>query len=198
MNVQQKKEFYKKNNQNKKVPIDEKDTLGYMIATSESIDLTGQDIEKICEGKVRVISYHELEGIQSIQQLLEPYGAVILLYETKQNFGHYTALFFDKNKNLEFFDSYGFAPDQELKYATYDNTPYLSNLLKKYQGKIIYNNEDLQKWARDVNTCGRWCASRIRFRNLSATEFKNLFKNKYYNPDFFVSAITYLYTYKNK
>ena len=196
MNTQQKKEFFKLHNKNKKVSIDNKGTLGYEIYNSESIDLTGEDLIKICEGNVRVISYHELKGINTIQQLLEPYGAIIILYETKQNFGHYTALFYDKNKNLEFFDSYGFKPDAELKYATYDNTPYLTNLLKKYKGNIIYNTEDLQKWAKDVNTCGRWCATRIRMKNLTAQEFRNLWKNKFYNPDFFVSAITYLYTYQ--
>lgn len=195
MNSQQKKEFYRKNNKNKSLPIDNKGSIAYDIHQAETIDLTGKDIEKICDGKVKVLSYHELQGIPSIEALLEPFGAVVLLYETKENFGHYTALFYDAQNNLEFFDSYGFAPDQELNYATYDNTPYLSQLLSKYKGRIVYNTKRLQQWAKDVNTCGRWTASRIRLRNLNPTQFENLFKTKYYNPDFFISAITYLYTY---
>jgi len=197
MNSQQKKEFYKRNMANKSQPIDEKGTLAYALAQAESIDLSGEQLVKICEGKVKVIPYHELANVSSIEELLEPYGAIILLYETRYDFGHYTAIFYDKNNNLEFFDSYGFKPDAELKYATYDNTPYLTNLLNKYKGNIIYNITDLQKWGANVNTCGRWTATRIRMRKLTATEFSNLFKSKYYNPDFFVSALTYLYTYNN-
>ena len=53
-----------------------------------------------------------------------------MLYETKQNFGHWTALIKQQNF-IEFFDSYGLQLDQELNYATYDNTPYLTNLVNK-------------------------------------------------------------------
>ena len=44
MNVKQKKEFFKRNNQNKKVSIDTKGSLGNFISTAESIDLTGEDL----------------------------------------------------------------------------------------------------------------------------------------------------------
>ena len=197
MNVKQKKEFYKRNNQNKKQNISNKGSIDYDIYESEKIDLTGKDLEKICEGKVKVISYHELASINSIEELLSPHNAVILLYETKENFGHYTALFIDRNKQLEFFDSYGFAPDQELNYAKYDDTPYLTNLLNKYKGNVIHNITNLQKFARDVNTCGRWTATRIRMKDLTADEFSKLWKTKFYNPDFFISALTFLYTFNN-
>lgn len=198
MNVSQKKEFFRRNNQNKKVPRDDKGSIGYAISTAEQIDLTGDDLVRICEGKVKVVSYHELANYDSIEDLLKDFGAIILLYETRENFGHYTALFFDKNNTLEFFDSYGFAPDQELNYAKYNNIPYLTNLLNKYSKNVIYNHKGLQKFARDVNTCGRWTASRIRMRNLTPKQFEDLWNNTYYNPDFFITAITYLYTYNPK
>lgn len=195
MNVEQKKEFYKRNSQNKKTPRSVEGSLEYMIDTAETKDLTGDDLMKICNNKVKVVPYHELKDVESIKELLEPHGAVILLYETKQNFGHYTALFFDGNNNLEFFDSYGFKPDDELRYAKYDNIPYLTNLLNKYNGKIVYNVDKLQKFARDINTCGRWTSLRIRLRKLDKEQFSKLWKGLvYHNADFFATALTFLYT----
>ena len=124
-----------------------------------------------------------------------------MLYETKQNFGHYTALYYNNSKQLEFFDSYGFAPDQELKYATFnlqEGIPYLTRLLKNYNKPVTYNKTRFQMWAKDINTCGRWTSVRIRMKDkYSLNEFTQLFnKPKYFNGDFYVSALTYLYTLK--
>ena len=170
-----------------------------VLTNIEKQDLTGDDIKKICNGNVEVIAYHLLKDYDSIENLLKVHGAIILLYETKQNFGHYTALFYNKANQLEFFDSYGFKPDEELKYATFnlDNgVPYLTNLLKKYNKPIVYNNKKFQMWAKDMNTCGRWTSVRIRMRHrYDLNEFTQMFSNpKYFNGDFYVSALTYLYT----
>jgi len=173
-----------------------------ILENIEKQDLSGEDLINICEGKVEIVPYHELNKYNSIEQLLQKYGAVILLYEVRQNFGHYTALLYDPQGKLEFFDSYGFRPDQELKYATYnaeEGVPYLTKLLEAYKKPIVYNTIKLQKMLRDINTCGRWTSCRIRLRHLVLRDFQHLFtKNRYYNGDFFVSALTYLYTMKTK
>ena len=164
------------------------------ILNSEDIDLSGQDIKAITNNKARVISYHELANINSLDELLGINKAVILLYETKENFGHWTALFTIDDETVEFFDSYGFAPDQELNYATYNDTPYLSNLMKASGYNFIYNDKKLQTFAHDINTCGRWTSLRVRMRDIPLNEFIKLWtKNKHYQPDFWVSAITYLF-----
>ena len=168
-----------------------------LITDAEEVDLSKEDILEITNNGCDVVVYHNLGNYNTLKDLLGEKGAVILLYETKENFGHYTALFIDRNKQLEFFDSYGFAPDQELNYAKYDDTPYLTNLLNKYKGNVIHNITNLQKFARDVNTCGRWTATRIRMKDLTADEFSKLWKTKFYNPDFFISALTFLYTFNN-
>lgn len=112
--------------------------MNNIITDIEKIDLTGDDLVRICRNKVKVIPYHELKNYSSIEDLLKEFGAVILLYETKLNFGHYTALHYDNTGRLEFFDSYGLAPDAELKYASYnlsEGVPFLTNLLKKYKNQ---------------------------------------------------------------
>jgi hypothetical protein len=177
-----------------------KGSIDHLVETAEDIDLTGEQIVKICDGKVKVVPYHELVNVNSIEELIAPFDAVILLYETRLNFGHYTALLKDPDGNLEFFDSYGFAPDQELHYAKYDNTPYLTNLIAKYKqkgGKLVYNNYQFQAWVKDVNTCGRWTSTRVRLaKKYNLQQFQTLFQNiKFYNGDWMVSALTYLYTF---
>ena len=168
-----------------------------IIKNAESIDLSLEDIKIITNNECDVVVYHNLVQYNSIEDLLGEKGAVILLFETKRNFGHWTAIFYqDENRNsLEFFDSYGFYPDEELDYAKYDNTPYLTDLLKKSKLPYIYNKKKLQVFAHEINTCGRWTSLRIVFRNLGLAQFQRLFqRNQYYNGDFFVSALTYLYT----
>lgn len=174
--------------------------LDKLIDTAETVDLTGSQVLAMCNNKVRIVPYHELATVKTIEQLLQPFGAIILLYETKLDYGHYTAVFYGpNNKDIEFFDSYGFEPDQELKYAVYDKEARLKPLLEAYKGgNVIYNNVQLQKWASDVNTCGRWASTRIRMRNKTAQEFNALMsKNQYYDSDWYVSAITYLYTFES-
>ena len=170
-----------------------------LIDNAESRDLTGEQLKLICRGKVEVVPYHTLNKYESIDDLLSNFGAVILLYETKENFGHYTALYYNSDNDLEFFDSYGFKPDEELKYATYnlDNgIPYLTNLLKKYQKKVVINTRKFQAFKKDMNTCGRWTSVRILLREkYTLPEFTKLFSNiKYYSGDFWVSAMTFLIT----
>ena len=149
-----------------------------ILQTIEKQDLTGDDLLKICEGKVLIVPYHELGDFNSVEDLLSKFGAVIILYEVRKNFGHYTALLYDPDGKLEFFDSYGFKPDQELKYADYNaeqGIPYLTKLLNNYKKPIVYNTMKLQKFVRDVNTCGRWTSTRIRLRNLRLRDFQQLF-----------------------
>lgn len=172
-----------------------------ILDNSESIDLTGDDLRKICNNKLDIVPYHTLGNYKDIDELMGEFKSVILLYETRENFGHYVALFINGNNDLEFFDSYGFSPDQELKYATYNRIngiPFLTNLLKNYNKKVIINNERLQVFHKDINTCGRWTSLRILMKNMALRDFINLFtKNRHYNGDFWVSALTYLYTNKN-
>lgn len=165
-----------------------------IINKSEDVDLSGDDVRNLCRGEVEIVPYHTLDNYDSIENLLSKFGAVILLYETRENFGHYVALFYNKDNDLEFFDSYGMKPDEELNYATYNDKAYLTDLLKKYNKKIIANTEKLQVFKEDINTCGRWTAMRIFFRKeYSLREFVELFsKNSHYNADFWVSAITFL------
>ena len=174
------------------------------ILNVERISLNEDDIRRITDNKAKIISYTELENINNLEDVLEPHGAVILLYETKQNFGHWVALFRRNNNNkkdLEFFDPYALKVDEELNLINQLHIrihegivqPHLTALINQGHYNVIYNNVRLQKFLDHVNTCGRHSSLRIRFRDLSLKEYvMMLTKNKCYDPDFWVSALTIL------
>lgn len=166
-----------------------------LIKNQEDIDLSATDIVKICDGNVDVVVYHNLPNYQSLSDLCSKFGAVALLFELKENFGHWTALI-EYDDHFEFFDPYGMKPDEELNYAHYDNTPYLSQLIEKSTKPVRWSTNKLQVFKDEINTCGRWVATRIKMRQLDNNSFGKLFKgHNHYNGDFWVSAITYLYTF---
>ena len=97
------------------------------------------------------------------------------------------------NTGYEFFDSYGFAPDQELEYALYDKVPLLGRLLQAASNrgaKIVYNTKQIQALSRDMNTCGRHVGCRIAFSELSLVEYIDMIQGSKMNFDRFVTILT--------
>lgn len=154
--------------------------------------LSGDDIQKLVPFRVKVYRYSDIKDFDNIDQLLQPYGSVIILFETSvtkhnQFMGHWCCLCKtydeDNNESINFFDSYGIIPDDEKKkidkefmqlIGTTDN--YLSKLLWESKNKcdmtIEYNEKKLQKMAKNINTCGRWCAVRLILKELSLRDFQ--------------------------
>jgi len=169
-----------------------------VIVDAERFPLTGGDMLRIADGKTNIILYEDLENVNDINDVLSPHDAVIILYQTAENFGHWVTLLKDGN-TIEFYDAYGLNVDEELNL---DNefhkrihegkiVPHLSHLINQSGYKVIFNRERLQSKLSDVNTCGRYCALRVRLRNYSIEKFNGLWKNnKHYSPDWFVSATT--------
>lgn len=169
-----------------------------LINTQSERDLTGEEVKKIVGQGITIIAYHNLNNYNSIEELCDnETKSAIILYESKLNFGHYCAVILHDNNTVEFFDPYGNKPDSQLSFAVYDlqfKTPFLTNLLNNFKGKLIYNKNRLQQYHKDVNTCGRWCSIRVRMRKMNLQSFSLLFSsNRHYRGDFWVSAITFLF-----
>lgn len=170
------------------------------ILKAEDYDLSDTDILRITDNKTKIYLYSDLEKVNSINEILEPYGCCVILYQLEQNIGHWVCLIRHKNDTLEFFDPYGMSIDEELKYSEFNlrrhrgvKTPHLTALIDKSNYKLITNTAKLQKFKEHVNTCGRWVSMRIRFKDVSLSKFIELFTdNKCYNGDWFVSAMTLL------
>jgi len=151
----------------------------------------------LLDGKANIMSYARLTEYDNLDEALGEHGALVLLYETKRNFGHWTLVFRLDNDTVEFFDSYSLKPDDELKfipeYFRIENNqllPHLTYLLYTSGYKVEYNDYKLQKKLRDMNTCGRHVVSRLLFRNLDIDKYAKMIKKSGLLPDIFVTILT--------
>ena len=165
--------------------------LHNIIYNAEKYELTGEDIKKFIPDCL-IIAYHNLKNYNSIDEIFNKYNTLFLLYETKENYGHWCVLNRINNNTIEFFDPYGYKLDQELKYSNYNlndkGAPHLTDLFNNSNYKVYSNIYKFQKEKKDVNTCARHCIVRTKFIKIPIIEYKNFFGNS--NPDYFVSAMT--------
>jgi hypothetical protein len=128
--------------------------------------LSDEDIRRILGGRCKILKYGELSKFGELDDLLpDLLDYAIVLYEEKENSGHWVGLL--KYNNLfEFFDSYGLIPDKELSWVGLktrrtlnEATPYLSIPLKKEH--YVYNHVKYQDLDNYVNTCGSHVCHRI-------------------------------------
>lgn len=162
--------------------------------------LSGKDMMEGCGGKSKIVVYPDLYKYKNIDELLEPHGAIFLLYEFEPKYGHWT-LIFRQGKTIEHFDSYNYSPDMEFEFIPecfrkVNNMmyPQLTKLLYDSGYDIHYNNFKLQKEGSNIATCGRHCLVRLALKHLNIDEYYKLMKrikNKLgYNYDEIVYHLT--------
>lgn len=153
-----------------------------LLKKYENIALSDKEVLNIINGRAKLILYPELHKYKSIDHLLEPYGACILLYEAKPRYGHWCCVFKVNDKLIEYFNPYGGFhegfPDKSLEYIPMDFRlksnqyyPYLSFFMYNSPYDLSYNEYKFQKHNKDIKTCGRWVALRIVFKHLSLDQF---------------------------
>jgi len=174
-------------------------SLDTIIKDAEKIPLSGEDLLRMTNHETKVMRYEELKHYDSLESVLQPHGSVILLYQTAEDFGHYSTLIDRGNRRLEFYDSYGFKPDEGLNHNNEFHlrihggriVPHLHALIVSSGWLVEYNPVRLQKRLADENTCGRYAVLRIILKDDSLKTFNSLLtKNKHYDSDFWVSSLT--------
>ena len=163
----------------------------------KSMNLSGSDLMELMDGKVEIMRQKDLYDYKDIYDAMGENKAVIILYESSKDFGHWCLVFEDDFGRLEFFDPYGDPPDKQLTYIKPEylkksgQVPYLKLLLKNSGKEVIYNGEQLQKLRKNTNTCGRHCALRLNLRELPLENYVELItSDKNLEPDFWVSVLT--------
>lgn len=166
----------------------------------EKISLSNFDVMNMINGKSNLVMYPDISKYKNIEELLGKYGACIILYLTKENYGHWCCIFKQNENTIQFFDSYGEMVDCALDYkmdpyfkkSSGMDLPLLTGLLYKAYDKyeIRFNHFKFQEDKKDVNTCGRFCVVRIWLRDLDEYEFKDFMFSTYYKPDELVSLLT--------
>ncbi len=146
--------------------------------------LSGEDILNCLDGQTKIIKYNEIFKYNDIESLLYPYNNIVILYETKNNYGHWVCVILHSNNTLEFYDPYGVFIDDQLKFIDRDfairsgqNIPYLSILFLNSKYKIITNKKKIQKFDKDNSSCGRHVCLRISLSDLSLKDFQKFMKN---------------------
>jgi hypothetical protein len=169
------------------------------LLTTEQTPMGDADIHRYAPTD-KIFSYSQLAGISDIDQLFKTEkDSCFLLYEHSKNNGHWVCLcrYSDGNQPvIEFFDSYGGAPDTQLRWTPQQTRmglgitrPFLTSLLKKAESDgfdIIHNKMDYQSENPEIATCGRHCCMRIKMlddKNLTLDEYNKEMKQLRKNSD---------------
>ena len=158
--------------------------------------LCAEDIQNALPN-TNIWAYGQLNNIKNLNNLFGSDNTCILLYESKQDYGHWICLIQHPKGIVEVFDSYGIKPDNELNYINSywkkklgQNYPKLTQLLVKSKNKkFIYNQYRLQKMLDGINTCGRHCICRINFKDIPLDEYV-IFLRTLGKPDEIVTLMT--------
>ena len=168
-----------------------------------SYALSDRDIKKL-NPQAKLILYEDVKRFKNIDQLLHPYGSVIILYEWKRtkdaSIGHYITVNKVNNGIVEHFDSYAIKPDNELsqikdtsqafKKMTGQDHKYLLDLYIKSPYPVSYNHYPLQSLSDDIATCGRYAVIRSLYRHMPLEEFIKIFLNQRDSPDTIAVQLT--------
>ena len=171
-----------------------------LIKNGEKIELSEDDIRKIVDNKVNVISYEMLFNYGSIEDALGPHKALIVLYEVESHTEGHWSLLYLQNNVLHFFDPLGISMDKQIAFIPnfykLDNKgeqiPHLTYLVEKSGYKVISNKTKYQKVDKHINTCGRHCCVRLKFRELNEEQFRKLWKKTPSDEE--VTELTILYS----
>lgn len=156
---------------------------------------SGQDILNLLDGQTKILLYSDLKKFSNIDQVFEPYDCVVILYETKPSYGHWVCLIKHKDK-IEYFDPYGNPPDNPLDYIDKklkpqlgEDYPYLSKLLLDSPYEIVYNSYPLQKFSKDISSCGRHVGLRLSMKKYPLNKYVKIMLGGELSPD---DTVTYL------
>ncbi len=165
------------------------------MSTDVSYSVKSSDIMK-ARPRTKITLYSDIHELENLDELFGKDGTGFLLYEKSPRNGHWTCLIKHKKK-IEFFDSLGYFPDDELKKIPmamrkliHEYFPYLVRLLDDYGWPVEYNHTKLQKNKPGVNTCGRWCLNRCVWKQISLESYVESYerlKEEGYNLDEFIA-----------
>jgi hypothetical protein len=177
----------------------------------KAVALSDKDLLRLLDHRARIVLYPELRGMGSLDEVLGPYGAAIILFLSQPNYGHWCWLIRGVGGDpglVEFGNPYGQDsdgvggyPDDSLDLlerrwaaSSGQDVPWLSLLMMRSPYHLSYNQYDFQSRAKNIKTCGRHCAARILYRNLELDEYADMLDEAAdeteTDPDAIVTAIT--------
>jgi hypothetical protein len=152
--------------------------------------LSDKDITRLTNGNVNIIVYEDLHKFKDIDELWGCTKACIILICYEPNKGHWVTVFIGGDGKLHFFNSYGdmgskyegypdgYLPliNKEYRRESYQDYPYLSELMLNSPYELEYNNHQFQSLNPKIRTCGYWCVLRLYCQNMTDDEFIKFIK----------------------
>ena len=163
-------------------------TLSYYLDYERALALDiGQLKRMVGRSGLRFVDWVDFRG-HTLHQLMQNNTGVILLLDHKgADVGHYV-LFHKVDHHIEYFDSYGLAPDRLVSILQYDekDTHRFLNIVK--DTKKHYRR--LQRRRVDINTCGRYAVMRYNVGFFSYDEFVAMLHHGSLHTDDVVTMLT--------
>jgi hypothetical protein len=83
------------------------------MEAAKAYALGDDDIRTLLGNDIKITSYSDIGGMNSINQLFDSKGRAIIFYpQQNENSGHWTAMI-KSGRDIEFFDPYGEEPDAQ-------------------------------------------------------------------------------------
>ena len=164
----------------------------------KAFPLSDSDIRGLLGDDIKIITYPQLSQMKSIDDAFDSKGRSIMLIPNQSpTSGHWVAML-NKPSGIEFFDSYGEAPEEQkggmsrsrLEALDIEN-PDLTRLLRASGKPVYYNTRDYQSEKNNVATCGRHAATRLLYAPYTLDQYDRIMKQSRMNPDDFVSGLTF-------
>lgn len=171
------------------------------VAEQLNYSLSGDDIRELLGRDTSILLYPQLQGLQRVP--FDKRNRCVVLYLTKNSHtGHWTLLLQHSPQNIEWFDSFGLAPDGDARWLTPQQRahlgeaqPLIHQVLRRMKAanpdlEVFYNSHDFQSKAPGVDDCGRHVATRAAYSNLSLDEYADMIRRSGMSADEFVVAFT--------
>jgi hypothetical protein len=162
--------------------------------------LSDEDIHQYLPD-VKILKYSQLKHYTLNELLPEIHTAVIILYESSPNAGHWVCISRPDDKIIEFFSSYGDYVDNPLNWnsiqtnSSLGQNSVLSQMFSDSPDDVVYNKTHYQQIGNKINDCGRWVVLRILMMqkgldlNQSHNYVKRKMKELHLNADETVSTL---------
>ena len=159
------------------------------LAKVKAQPLSDADLRSLLGKGLPIMTNRELGGVSDINQLFDTQGRSVLLYTPEDpTSGHWVCMM-RRPDSIYYWDPYGEKPD--IPEDLGGQPPVLTQILKASGMPVFYNSHQYQSQRGDVATCGRWCAARLHYKDLSEKEFQSIVKKFKGKGDDFVSAFVY-------
>jgi len=164
-------------------------TLDSYLKYERAIPLSIDELEgMVARPGLKFVDWEKFKGT-TIKDLMGKHRGVVLLLDHRgKDMGHYVLFHHLADRELEYFDSYGLAPQRLaaiLQYGPKDTARFL-NLVKH----ATKHYTRLQARREDINTCGRYAVMRYNLGWASFDQFRAMMHHDRLHTDDVVTLLT--------